>query len=84
MLLDEKNWNFNLYQSRPSGTDVVVYAEKVVGQVEQLLAAGVPPGHITVIGFSKGGMIAVYACSKLARKDVNFVFMACCSPWPTV
>ena len=68
-------------EARPAGTDGTVYAAKVVGQVEALLAAGVPPEHVTVVGFSKGGGIAITASSLLANDRLNFVFMGACGPW---
>lgn len=68
-------------EARPSGTEASAYAVKFVEQVRSLLAAGVPPDHVTVAGFSKGGGIAILASSLLARDDVNFVFMAACGPW---
>jgi hypothetical protein len=68
-------------EARPSGTDGMVYAATVVDQVREILAAGVPPDHVTVVGFSKGGGIAIAASSMLANDDVNFVFMAACNPW---
>ena len=68
-------------EARPAGTDGKVYAATVVDQVREILAAGVPPDHVTVVGFSKGGGIAIAASSMLANDDVNFVFMAACNPW---
>ncbi len=68
-------------EARPSGTDGMLYASKVFDQVRALLAAGVSPGRVTVVGFSKGGGIAVAASSMLANDEINFVFMACCNPW---
>lgn len=68
-------------EARPEGTDGTLYAGVVVNQVRELLAAGVPPDHVTVVGFSKGGGIAIAASSGLANDDVNFVFMAACNPW---
>jgi hypothetical protein len=59
----------------------MTYAETVVDQVRALLSAGVRPGQITVVGFSKGGGIAVVASSILDNDDVNFVFMGTCGPW---
>ena len=67
-------------EARPAGTDVGAYAAHVVKQVEILLAAGVPPEHITVVGFSKGGGIAILTSSLLADDRVNFVFMGACGP----
>ena len=68
-------------EARPARADGTVYAAKVVRQVEALLAAGVPPEHVTVVGFSKGGGIAITASSLLANDRLNFVFMGACGPW---
>ncbi len=68
-------------EPRPRGTQIYAYAEKVAGQVKKLLAAGVPAQSITVVGFSKGGMIAMLASSMLQNPDVNYVFMASCGDW---
>lgn len=68
-------------EARPAGTEGKVYAATVVDYVRDLLAVGVPADHVTVVGFSKGGGIAIAASSMLANDDVNFVFMAACNPW---
>jgi hypothetical protein len=68
-------------EARGEGTDGMLYAATVADQVRALLAAGVPPERITVVGFSKGGGIAIAASSMLANNDLNFVFMAACNPW---
>src|SRR6185369_8324070 len=52
-------------EARPKGTDVAAYAKKVAGQVRALLAAGVPPERIAVVGFSKGGGITLAAAALL-------------------
>jgi hypothetical protein len=52
-----------------------------VGQIEELLAAGVPARRISVVGFSKGGGIAVVVSSLLGNEDVRFVFLATCASW---
>jgi hypothetical protein len=66
---------------RPSGTDPEQYAAKVVDQVKALLDAGVPAEHISVIGFSKGGSIAIWTSSLLQNEQVNFVLVAICGDW---
>lgn len=66
---------------RPSAADVATWAERVGGQVRRLVSGGVPPEHITVVGFSKGGVIAIFASSALADDRLNFVFMGACGPW---
>jgi len=67
---------------RPSGTDSNEYAGVVVAQVEQLIRDGVPPGNIVVMGFSKGGAIAIHVSSFLRRPQVRFVLLAACWPRP--
>jgi hypothetical protein len=64
-------------QRRPK-TDVNEYAGTVVAQIEHLIGAGVPANHIIVVGFSKGGDIAVHVSSFLRRPDVRFVLLATC------
>jgi hypothetical protein len=66
---------------RPAGTVVRAYGATVADQVGALLAAGVAPEHIAVVGFSKGGAIAIFASSLLANDRVNFVFIAACGRW---
>ncbi|MGB3617068.1 MAG: hypothetical protein WBA12_03040, partial [Catalinimonas sp.] len=68
-------------EQRASGTDITTYTGRVATQVRQLLAAGVPPEHVTVVGFSKGGGIAVLTAARLQNDRVNFVFLACCNDW---
>jgi hypothetical protein len=66
-------------EPRPRGTDIEKYAAKVVGQVNALVKAGVPPQHITIVGGSRGGQIAIATSTLLKNKDVNFVVIASCS-----
>ena len=63
---------------RPTGTNVRVYAAKVVQQIDSLIATGTAPSDITVVGTSKGGFIAMYTSSLLQNPLVNFVFIGCC------
>jgi hypothetical protein len=66
---------------RPPDTKIKRYAGKVVDQVEELLQAGVPPSHITVIGFSKGGNIAILASAELENEALNFGLLGACGEW---
>lgn len=66
---------------RASGTGSFEFAGRVVGQIQTLLAAGVPPGNITVVGFSKGGAITLYISSFLRQPDVRYVILAGCGDW---
>lgn len=65
-------------EARKGPTDEETYAKKVATQVRGLLGKGVPPSHITVIGHSKGGSIALIAASELQEEKLNFVIMAGC------
>jgi hypothetical protein len=70
-----------LSDQRPPRTDSDSFATHVARQVDSLLELGVSPQAITVIGFSKGGWIAILASSRLQNPAVSFVFMGACGPW---
>jgi hypothetical protein len=65
-------------EARAKNTDAGQYAAKVVGQIDALLKAGAQPRHVTIVGASKGSMIAMHVSSLLKRGDVNFVLIAGC------
>jgi len=67
-------------EQRPKDTDGVSYAEKVAGEVDALLEAGVPASAITVVGASKGAGITIYVSHFLENTDINFVLMGICHP----
>lgn len=64
---------------RAPNTDIRLYAEKVSRQVDSLMRRGVKPDHITVVGASKGAIIAMLVSSIVKDKDLNFVFLAGCN-----
>ena len=68
-------------EARPRGTDVKDYASKTVDQLRGLLRAGVPARRITVVGASKGTVIAMVVSTMLRNKDTNFVIMSNCNDW---
>jgi acetyl esterase/lipase len=68
-------------EQRPGGTDFRAFGARVADQVRRLLAAGVPAERIAVVGFSKGGAIAMVASALLADPRVTFVFLAPCGDW---
>ena len=67
-------------EQRPKDTDADAYAQKVLGQIDLLLKAQVPPGSITVVGASQGGYIAATVSHLLEGPMVNFVLMGTCDP----
>jgi hypothetical protein len=70
-----------LSDQRPLRADSDSFATHVAQQVDSLLGLGVSPHAITVIGFSKGGWIAILASSRLRNPAISFVFMGACGPW---
>lgn len=72
------NGFYVISEVRPKNTDAKEYAKKVARQIDSLLKTGVPSGDITVIGASKGGLIAQYVSTLLKNKQINFVILAGC------
>jgi hypothetical protein len=59
-------------------TDMDMFAGHVAEQVRTLLRAGVPAEQVSVVGFSKGGGIAMRTSALLQNPRINFVFLAAC------
>lgn len=68
-----------LSKVRKKNTDPSEYAHKIVNQIDSLIAKGVQPNNITVVGASKGAVISMLISSYLKNKDVNFVLLAGCN-----
>jgi hypothetical protein len=64
---------------RAKGTDPEKAAAHVVVGVRRLIAAGVPARNVTVVGASKGALIAKLASASLDSNEVGWVIMAGCS-----
>jgi pimeloyl-ACP methyl ester carboxylesterase len=63
---------------RPKDASVSGAAEQVVEQVERLLASGVKPADITVVGASMGGGIALLASARLQNPQLRFAVLGVC------
>jgi predicted esterase len=68
---------------RPAGTDMDRYAARLVEQIHAVEKKGVPPERIAVVGFSKGGGIAIRTAELLHDSHVRFVFLAACGSEPS-
>ncbi|MGE5564483.1 MAG: alpha/beta hydrolase [Bacillota bacterium] len=66
---------------RPRGTDPSAYADKVVRQIRAQLRSGIPASHITVVGASKGSVIASLVSTRLQVRGVRYVLLANCNDW---
>jgi pimeloyl-ACP methyl ester carboxylesterase len=53
-------------------------ADDLVAQVRRLLASGVPPDRVTVVGASMGAGITLLASARLQNKDLRFAVLAAC------
>lgn len=61
---------------RRKGTTESGYAGLVSFYIDQLKKAGVPSSNITVVGASKGGVMACYISNKQKDPDINYVVLA--------
>ncbi|HEX4078580.1 MAG TPA: alpha/beta hydrolase [Rhizomicrobium sp.] len=70
---------FNLiaYQ-RPKNADFAAHVSMLEFWVRRLLEAGVKPGRITLVGFSRGGQLTAYASGELASTGINTALLAIC------
>jgi hypothetical protein len=65
---------------RTEATDFFEFGKKISKEIDGLIAKGVDPSDITVIGASKGGMIAMYI-SDLNTNKVNYVLLGSSSDY---
>ena len=66
-------------EQRPKNTDPLMYANKIVAQIDTLLNNGVSLKNITIIGASKGAGIAVFVSSLIKNSELKFVLLAICN-----
>jgi hypothetical protein len=66
---------------RPKDTDPSAYADKLVVEIRRQIAAGTPPSRITVVGASKGSVVASLVSTRLKEPGVRYVLMANCNDW---
>ena len=69
---------FVVSEARPKGTDAVAYARRIQDQIHSLLAAGVPPEQITVVGASKGAYIAAWVSHLVEVPGLSYVLLGSC------
>jgi len=70
---------FNLIApQRPKDPDYNNYVTTVESFVHRLLYAGVEPGRITLVGFSRGGQLTAAISARLAREGINTAILAMC------
>jgi hypothetical protein len=67
-------------ERRAPNTDPEVYADSVVRQVRRLIAGGIRPVDITVVGASKGAVITMLVSTRLTN-SVRYVVLANCNDY---
>ena len=72
----EKEGFWVISEIRRKHTNVGIYSGLVSFYIDTLKREGVPSSHITVVGASKGGMIAAYASNKQQDPDINYAILA--------
>ena len=60
---------------RTKDTDVKIYATKISREIDSLINSGIPPKNITIVGASKGAIIAMNI-SNINKHNINYVFLA--------
>jgi pimeloyl-ACP methyl ester carboxylesterase len=63
---------------RPKDASLMVSADRVVEQIQRLVAAGVPASRITVVGGSMGAAIALRASLRLQNPAVRYCVLGAC------
>lgn len=64
---------------RPADTNVRSYAKALADEISGRIASGADPSSITVIGASKGGVIAALVATELGQPGVRYVLLAACN-----
>ena len=65
---------------RPANTDPSTYADRLVGEIGERISSGTPASNITVLGSSKGAVIASLVSARLREEEVRYVFIAYPAP----
>jgi hypothetical protein len=68
---------------REKDADAKRTATHIATGVERLIDAGVPARNVTVLGASKGALIAMLASTALAQRDVGWILLGSCNEWVT-
>ena len=75
--LSDENYNLIAYQ-REKNTDPFKYANELNSQIRKLVAAGVNPENIAIVGFSRGAFITGLTSDKVSDLAIDTVLLAGC------
>ncbi len=72
--------DFNLIAvQRKKNVELTDHVKQLETWVRRLIAAGVSPGRISLVGFSRGGQLTAYASGDLASEKINTAILAICT-----
>lgn len=74
-----KHHFFVYSELREKNTDPLDFSKSISKRIDSLLHKNVKPENITVIGASKGALIAMLVSDELKNEQINFVIMAACN-----
>ena len=55
------------------------HASQIASQIQGLIASGVPARQIAVVGFSRGGHVALVTAARLRNPEISYVVLAGCT-----
>lgn len=73
-----EKFGFKVIADQRPRVSALQYAGSLVRKLRRLMSKGVPSVHITMAGFGRGGLIALYVASALGDPYMNYVIMAGC------
>ncbi len=76
--LKHESYNLIAYH-RAKNTEPFGYAKNLADDVRALMAKGVAPEQITLLGFSRGGALSVLAANELKQPGIKVAILAGCA-----
>jgi len=74
-----RSYGYNVIsEARPQNTDKSEYADKIAKEISALLASGVSPEDIIVVGASAGGSIAVDISIRVKNSKTKYAVLGVC------
>ncbi len=71
---------FEVSTFAPAGEDRLAYAKRIEKEVRALIAKGVAPEEINVVGAGTGSAVATLTSARVANSHVNYVLLGQCDP----
>lgn len=66
---------------RSAGKNSIEHATELAAKIRSYQDQGLDPTQMTIIGFSKGGAIAILAMNTLKQENLTTILLAACADW---